>query len=56
MPKRENYLINVFEDIKSKVSNNFLLSLLKKSKTEIEGNLDLSVLNKKLIYILLRMQ
>ena len=48
MPKRENYLINVFEDIKSKVSNNFLLSLLKKSKTEIEGNLDLSVLKYKI--------
>ena len=48
MPKRENYLINVFEDIKSKISNNFLLSLLKKSKTEIEGNLDLSVLKYKI--------
>ena len=32
MQKRENYLINVFEDIKNKVSNAFLLALLKKDK------------------------
>ena len=48
MPKRENYLTNVFEDIKSKISNNFVLDLLKSSKTEIEKNLDLNVLKQKI--------
>ena len=52
MPKRENYLIKVFEDIKIKISNNFVLNLLKRDKTEIEKNLDLSVLKDKInIYI-----
>ena len=52
MQKRENYLINVFEDIKNKVSNAFLLALLKKDKKEIEQNLDLNVLKQKIdLYI-----
>jgi hypothetical protein len=48
MQKRENYLINVFEDIKWKVSNSFLFNLLKSSKEEIEKNLDLRVLQQKI--------
>ena len=48
MQKRENYLINVFEDIKCKVSNSFLFNLLKSSKEEIEKNLDLRVLQQKI--------
>ena len=52
MPKRENYLIKVFEDIKIKISNNFVLNLLKRDKTEIEKNLDLNVLKQKIeLYI-----
>ena len=52
LPTRENYLIKVFENIKSKVSNTFVFDLLKSSKEEIEKNLDLNVLiNKIQIYV-----
>ena len=48
MKKRENYLINIFGDIKWIVSNTFLFNLFKSSKEELEKNLDLSVLNKSI--------
>ena len=48
MPKRENYLIKVFEDIKFRIANTFVFNLLKSRKEEIEKNLDLSVLKNKI--------
>ena len=48
MPKRENYLINIFEKIKKEVSNPFVYELINKGKEEIKQNLDLNVLKSKM--------
>ena len=52
MTTRENYLINLFEEIKLTISNPFVFELLNKRAEEIEGNLDLVVLKKQIeLYI-----
>ena len=48
VPKRENYLIKIFEEIKYTISNSFVFELLNKSKEEIEKNLALDVLKSKI--------
>jgi hypothetical protein len=52
MPTRENYLINIFAEIKLTISNPFVFELLNKRAEEIKGNLDLAVLKKQIeLYI-----
>ena len=52
MTTRENYLINIFAEIKLTISNPFVFELLNKRAEEIKGNLDLAVLKKQIeLYI-----